>query len=79
MAIGDGGGKLDELAVVAPRPRAQHLKRALLVDRMAFHEDPLSPFDQERESVRPLVGDRDTERLGRVREPIHDPILNRPA
>jgi hypothetical protein len=45
VAVDDRGGEVDEFAVVDARPLAQHLKRGVLVDGVAFHEDALRAFD----------------------------------
>jgi hypothetical protein len=46
VAVVDGGGKVDQLAVVGVRLLAQHLERAGFVDAVAFHEDALGSLDQ---------------------------------
>jgi hypothetical protein len=46
VAIDDGRGKVDQLAVAHPRLLAQHLERARLVDRVAFHQNALGSLGQ---------------------------------
>jgi hypothetical protein len=46
VALDDCFGDIDDLASVALRVRPQQLERAILVDRMANHQDALCLLDQ---------------------------------
>ena len=46
VAVDDGSGDIDELAVGGTRVVAQHLERARLVDGVAFHQDPLGALGE---------------------------------
>ena len=54
MAVDDRGGEVEQLAVVDARVLVQHLERARLFDRVAFHQDPLRTLDQRATSERPF-------------------------
>lgn len=46
VAVDDGRGEVDQFAVGGPRLVTQHREGCVLVDRVAFHQDPLCPFDR---------------------------------
>ncbi len=46
MAVDDGGGKVDQLAVIDTGLLAEHLEGARLVDAVALHQDPLGSLGQ---------------------------------
>ena len=46
MSVDDRGREIHELAVIDTRLLAQHVKRRLLVDPVALHQDALGPLDQ---------------------------------
>ena len=45
MAVDDGGGDVDELAVGAAGVGAEHLEGVVLVDAVALHHDPFGSLD----------------------------------
>ena len=46
MAVDDGGGEVDQLAVGNARMLAQQLEGVRFVDAVTFHQNPLDAFDQ---------------------------------
>jgi hypothetical protein len=46
VAVHDGRGEVDQLAVVGARALAEHLERLVIVDGMAFHQYSFGPLDQ---------------------------------
>ena len=50
MAVDDGGGEVEEFAVVGPGVLAEQFVGVLLVDCVAFHEDAFGAFDQRAAS-----------------------------
>lgn len=46
MTVDDGSGEVGQLAVGGARVCAQHLERAVLVDRVALHQDALGSLGQ---------------------------------
>jgi hypothetical protein len=52
VAVDDGGGKVDQLSVVAAGALAQHLKGGVLVDGVALHEDALGSLGERAASER---------------------------
>jgi hypothetical protein len=52
VPVDDGGGEVDELAIVDSRALAQHLEGGGLVDGVAFHQDALGALGQGAPSER---------------------------
>jgi len=46
VAVDDGGGEVDQLAVADTRLIAKHLEGVLLIDGMPFHQDALGTLDR---------------------------------
>ena len=53
VAVDDGGGEIDQLAVVGARGSAASRMR-LLADRVTLHQDSLGPLDQRTPAERSL-------------------------